>query len=112
MRELDSRLRFATRTVRAALRAEIEESIKKPTEPVVVEGQRRRPDGCVFGNDRPRTWRPDFDEELPPRAGTNGEVSVILSRSAFYKHLNRELAKRKDRHMCDHDSILERQPRH
>src|SRR4029450_5412254 len=70
---------------------------------VVSKGEWRRPDRQILFVYR-SIRRPDFYEQSLPGPGTNSERAMILNRSAFYKHLNHELTKRKNGDVPGHNT--------
>jgi len=82
------KLNRAVRAVRRALRVEREEAIEQRLEASLKHGAGGRPDSLVSGG------RPYLNEEAIPRSRTrHQEPAPLPSRPAFYKYLNRELAK-------------------
>ena len=99
------KLRRAVKAVRAALYVEIEESFKQSDESDSVHSELWRPNEGGSVERRQGRRRPDLDKQLVPGAGPRGEVTYIASRTAFYKHLNRELTNSKRRDVRGHKAV-------
>src|SRR5262245_60835294 len=92
----------AVAAVRAALRAELQETLKEGFQVVLVDRELRRPDHTDAVQQR--RGRPYWNEAPIPRTRLR-RASGEPNRTSFYKHLNQELADRKRGGVRDRNSV-------